>query len=168
MLAQNKLQIGPGQSYEDYLINRGRQYDEKRQQEQAKKDMQDPESRECTFQPVTSNNADREFSPNKQPTSANKWEELYQAAERKRGGRDRDQDEIEFERNVHEMKFAPEIHEVNLRGTKNPIVAAKTNKAALAMRQRMAEKMDFLNTGAFGTLADAHGGDPGIVGQMGS
>ena len=69
---------------------------------------------------------------------------------------------------MHEMKFAPEIHEVNLRGTKNPIVAAKTNKAALAMRQRMAEKMDFLNTGAFGTLADAHGGDPGIVGQMGS
>jgi len=44
-------------------------------------------------------------------------------AERKRGKIDRPQDEIEFEKNVHEMKFAPEIHEVNLRGTKNPIVA---------------------------------------------
>lgn len=52
--------------------------------------MQDPETKECTFQPATSNNALREFSPAKMPNSANKWEELYQAAERKRGGRDRD------------------------------------------------------------------------------
>lgn len=101
--------------------------------------MQDPETRECTFQPVTSNNALREFSPSKMPNSANKWEELYQAAERKRGGRDRDQDEIEFERNVHEMRFAPEIHEVNLRGTKHPIVAKAADKATLAMRRRMEE-----------------------------
>ena len=45
------------------------------------------------------------YSPRKQVNSANKWEELYQEAERKRGGRDRNQDEIEWEREQHEMRF---------------------------------------------------------------
>ena len=125
--------------------------------------MQDPETRECTFQPVTSNNALREFSPAKVSNSANKWEELYQAAERKRGGRDRDKDEIEFERNMHEMRFAPEIHEVNLRGTRHPIVAKATDKTALAMRRRMEDKM---NSGNFGNLADQHNGEINM--QLGS
>ena len=66
--------------------------------------MQDPEHRECTFQPTTSNNTGM-YSPRKQVNSANKWEELYQEAERKRGGRDRNQDEIEWEREQHEMRF---------------------------------------------------------------
>jgi hypothetical protein len=57
----------------------------------------DAEHRECTFQPTTSNNTGQ-YSPRKPINSANKWDELYQAAERKRGGRDRNQDEIEYER----------------------------------------------------------------------
>ena len=42
---------------------------------------------------------------------------------------DKTRDEIEFERNQHEMRFYPEVHEVNLKGSKHPI-KSKT------MRQR--------------------------------
>lgn len=64
------------------------------------------------------------------------------------------------------MRFAPEIHEVNLRGTKHPIVAKATDKGALAMRRRMEEKMNMMNSGNFGNLADQHNGDPNM--QLGS
>ena len=47
MVADNKIQVGS--TYEDYLINRGKQYEQKRQEGQARKDMDDPENRECTF-----------------------------------------------------------------------------------------------------------------------
>lgn len=61
------------------------------------------------------------------------------------------------------MRFAPEIHEVNLRGTRHPIVAKATDKASLAMRRRMEEKM---NAGDYGNFADQHNGDPAILGNL--
>ena len=62
-----------------------------------------------------------EFSHSRVVGSGNKWDELYSQAERKQGKTDRNQDDIEFEKNVHEMRFAPEIHEINYKGSKNPI-----------------------------------------------
>ena len=69
------------------------------------------------------------------------------------------------------MRFAPEIHEVNLRGTKKPIIASKMAKSmGQAMRDRLQEKLNFLNAGQFGTLADADGmpggHDPAIIGNL--
>ena len=66
---------------------------------------------------------------------------------------------------MHEMKFTPVIHEVNLRGTRHPIVAKATDKASLAMRRRMEEKMNMI-AGDFGNLADQHNGDPAILGNL--
>ena len=57
---------------------------------------------------------------------------------------DRDQDEIEFEKNIHEMRFAPEIHEINHRGTKKPI-----KRAGQGLRGRLEQKLDYLNSGQF-------------------
>ena len=51
---------------------------------------------------------------------------------------DKKQDEIEFERSQHEMRFAPEVHEVNHAGTKKPMIKSPLSKrAAAAMRTRM-------------------------------
>ena len=50
MIAKQKIQKG-GMSHQDYLINRGKQYEQKRQMEKEQKDMDDPESKECTFKP---------------------------------------------------------------------------------------------------------------------
>ena len=50
MVAKQKIQKG-GMSHQDYLINRGKQYEQKRQMEKEQKDMDDPESKECTFKP---------------------------------------------------------------------------------------------------------------------
>ena len=51
---------------------------------------------------------------------------------------DKNQDEIEFERNLHEMRFAPEVHEVNHAGTKKPLIKSPmAKKVAAAMRIRM-------------------------------
>jgi len=129
MVADNKIQVG--QSYEDYLISRGKQYEQKRQNKQAEKDMADLENRECTFMPQvqgSSRQGDQARMGHSHSQSANKWEELYTQAERKRGKQDRNHDEIEFERNQHEMRFAPEIHEVNTRGLRKPIVAKSSAK----------------------------------------
>jgi hypothetical protein len=49
MVKKQKIEVGT--SYEDYLMKRGKMYEQKRQEEQAKKDMEDPENKECTFQP---------------------------------------------------------------------------------------------------------------------
>jgi hypothetical protein len=115
MIAKQKIEVG--QSYEDYLIMRGKLYEKKRQEEQAKKDMEDLESKECTFKPVVLSSKRKgegnESIASKQLNSASKWDELYHQAGRKQGKVDRDADEIEFERNHQEMRFAPEVHEIN-------------------------------------------------------
>ena len=49
------------------------------------------------------------------------------------------------------MRFAPEVHEIDLKGRRQPI-KSKTSKRAL--RDRMNAKMDFLNQGQYQTLAD--------------
>lgn len=79
MVAKQKIQKG-GMSHQDYLINRGRQYEQKRQMEQVKKDMEDPENRECTFAPTVFNSARKgedNASANRVNNSASKWDELY-------------------------------------------------------------------------------------------
>lgn len=69
-------------SHQDYLINRGKMYEQKRMMEQQKKDMEDPENRECTFAPLVQNSARKDndnvsSSRVQNNNSANKWEELY-------------------------------------------------------------------------------------------
>jgi len=80
---------------------------------------------------------------------------------------DRPRDEIEFERNMHEMKFAPEIHEVNTRGSKKPIVSKGKNKARM---QRLEQRLDYLNADQYETLVDMEGNgvdeDDPIVGNL--
>lgn len=56
------------------------------------------------------------------------------------------------------MKFAPEIHAVNLRGTNKPIV---TKGSKQAMRERLQGKLDYLNAGNYGTLVDAQSNEIG-------
>ena len=51
MLTTKKIEVGG--SYQDYLINRGKQYDLKRLGEQEKKLVDDPENKDCTFRPQT-------------------------------------------------------------------------------------------------------------------
>ena len=66
---------------------------------------------------------------------------------------------------MHEMRFAPEIHEINYKGSKNPIASQTKGKRA-GLRNRLEEKLDYLNSGQFGTLADNPNmmeGDPGMV-----
>ena len=58
---------------------------------------------------------------------------------------------VEFERNQHEMKFAPEIHGVNLKGSKKPIIVKGKNKARM---NRLEQRLDYLNADQYGTLAD--------------
>lgn len=66
------------------------------------------------------------------------------------------------------MRFAPEIHEVNLKGTRQPIKSKMARKMEVGLRQRMQDKLNFLNQGQFGTLADGEGAgeDPGIIGNL--
>lgn len=69
-------------SHQDYLINRGKMYEQKRMMEQQKKDMEDPENRECTFAPQVQNansarKIDDNVSTSRVQNSGNKWEELY-------------------------------------------------------------------------------------------
>lgn len=53
------------------------------------------------------------------------------------------------------MKFAPEVHEVNLKGTKNPVVKPSlSKKVGAGLRNRLQEKLNFMNQGNFNTLAD--------------
>lgn len=113
--------------------------------------MADSTDKECTFKPNVYNSVKKkEMGDQSQMAgSANKWEELYLQHERKRGKVDRPQDEIEYERNHHEMRFAPEIHEINTRGTKRPIVAQGPKRGPSARVHG-----DFLNSGQIGTLAD--------------
>jgi len=102
MIAKQKIEKKDGMSHQDYLISRGKQYEQKRQQEQHRKDMEDPEARECTFAPVVQNSGrkgpDDNCSQNRL-NSGNKWDELYSQAARKQGRADRSRDEIEFEKN---------------------------------------------------------------------
>jgi len=83
--------------------------------------------------------------------SGNKWEELYHQAARKQGRTDRDIDEIEYERNHDEMKFTPEVHEVNRNGTKNPIKSSVGKKVANGLRNRLQEKLNFMSQGQYNT-----------------
>lgn len=66
------------------------------------------------------------------------------------------------------MRFAPEIHEVNLKGTRQPIKSKMARKVEQGLRQRMQDKLNFLNGGNFGSLGDAEhaGEDPGIIGNL--
>ena len=107
--------------------------------------------KECTFKPNVYSKSVKKNDQSQMPGSANKWDELYLEHERKRGKVDRPQDEIDYERNHHEMRFAPEIHEINTRGTKRPIVAQGTKRGGPSARVHG----EFLNNGQFGTLADS-------------
>lgn len=66
------------------------------------------------------------------------------------------------------MRFAPEIHEVNLKGTRQPIKCKMSRKVEMGLRQRLQDKLNFLNAGQFGTLADGEGAgeDAGIIGNL--
>lgn len=78
MVESQKIQVAG--SYEDYLINRGKAYEQRRFDEQAKKDMADPESKECTFSPniyARKGGPEADQSASRVTNSANKWEELY-------------------------------------------------------------------------------------------
>jgi hypothetical protein len=57
---------------------------------------------------------------------------LYQQGKNKTAqkvtAKERNQDDIEFEKTPKEFKFAPEIHEINHKGTADPIVTSCRNK----------------------------------------
>ena len=52
------------------------------------------------------------------------------------------------------MKFAPEVHEISNKGTKNPIKSTMSKKVGAGLRHRLQEKLGYLNQGQFNTLAD--------------
>ena len=78
MQRKDKIEVGP--SYSDYLIKRGKTYQEKREEKKAKQEAEDVYRKECTFSPNVQASK-RENYPNvsqtRQPGSASKWEELY-------------------------------------------------------------------------------------------
>ena len=43
------------------------------------------------------------------------------------------------------MRFAPEVHEVNIKGTKNPIKSTASRKMGNALRNRLQEKANYMN-----------------------
>ena len=62
------------------------------------------------------------------------------------------------------MRFAPEIHEVNLKGTRKPIKSKMARKVEHGLRSRMQEKLNMLDEGHFGNMDE--GEDPGMIGNL--
>jgi len=63
------------------------------------------------------------------------------------------------------MRFAPEVHEVNHAGSKQPIKSTKANRLAVAMRQRMEEKLAFLNGGTFDAMNSLRIDEPSLAAE---
>ena len=80
MVAKRKIDLGPMGTHQDYLINRGIEYEKRRQEEQQRKDMEDPENRECTFSPniLTGKRKGEDHSASRITNSSSKFQELYQ------------------------------------------------------------------------------------------
>ena len=74
MVKKGKVEVGQGQSYEDYLMNQGKLYESRRQEAQAKKDMEDKEAQECTFQPTVYVRPGGPASARHNYNSGSKWE----------------------------------------------------------------------------------------------
>ncbi len=82
---QTKNKINIGDNYGDYLMQRGREYDQKRIDKSNQKMIEDPENNECTFQPSIYNAMNKKGEKNQNEShsriananSASKWEELY-------------------------------------------------------------------------------------------
>lgn len=153
--------VPTGISYQDYLLQRGKDYELRRMERQHQKDVMEAQNEECTFKPAIHGSSAKqaEQDPNVPYMSpfgpvANKWDELYLESKRKPKKDDRTKDDIEFEKNRHELRFRPEVHEVNVTGSKRPILSARPSKRPTGLRQRMQEKLEYLNAGINGTLAD--------------
>jgi hypothetical protein len=95
-------------TYHDYLIQRGKQYQEKKQQKAQERAGTGDE--DLTFKP----NILRNFYTARNPpaTSDNKWEELYLQAERKKkiNKQDKHIDDILIQKEKDEYTFQPNSH----------------------------------------------------------
>ena len=74
MVESGKVEVG--QSYEDYLMKKGREYEANRQELQLRKDMADAEAEACTFQPTVYMRKGQEHysSARYNNDSGSKWE----------------------------------------------------------------------------------------------
>ena len=114
----------------------------------AEQEAQKLQDTECTFSPqiLTSPGMQNEggASPDqkKKQRGTNKWEYLYNQAEKKKKGQDRTAEEIEWERSQQECKFAPEIHEVNVKGTKTAKVKVPVRKSKRTQSEHILNLMN--------------------------
>ena len=78
----------------------------------------------CSFTPkilpISHGEAGEGASPEAKKAKHNKWEQLYNAAERKamKNKTNKTTEQIEWEKSQQECKFAPEIHDINITGSK--------------------------------------------------
>ena len=96
-----KEELGQGLPYHEYLIQRGKAYKEKHQQQAAEKSTTDKDG--CTFQPKVLNKKFSNVGKSKleqlndamneeKGKNVNKWSELYSMAERKKGRENKNKD----------------------------------------------------------------------------
>lgn len=91
------------------MINAGKKYKNKHQQQAADNSGKDTEG--CTFKPQTLNS-----KKYKQPQQdGDKWNHLYKMGEKKKMRKDRNLDEIEIEKEEGEYTFKPRISQRSLR-----------------------------------------------------
>ena len=101
-------------SYHDYLIQRGKQYQEKRNAKAQVKDGTTTDG--CTFKPTilkkNFNNTTRQSELEGLADAGNKWQELYLMAQSKKNKdkADKPEDEITLEKNPEEFTFQPNAH----------------------------------------------------------
>ena len=122
--ANLKAKMDKNQTYADYLMSRGKEYENKRKERAAERQAHKEEEAECSFTPKIidlPDAAEEKLSPEaKKAAKHNKWEQLYNAAERKamKNKSNKTTEQIEWEKNQQECKFAPEIHDINITGSK--------------------------------------------------
>ena len=140
---------GKKQIYADYLIQRGQEYEHRREEKAALIAAEKEDSTQCTFRPsirpAPVMEVKEEESPetkNNQPKprkNKNKWDQLYNSGlERANKKENKTAEQIEWEKSRMECKFIPEVHEVNLIGKKKPSVVARPKPGSVTRKMQSA------------------------------
>lgn len=147
--------MGEGVSYHDYLIQRGKQYQEKHNEKVKQSKAADTE---CSFKPkilgkIYKSKKDeekegkegKEGKKKEESAGGNKWEQLYKLHDRKKGRVNRPEDDVEWERHQAECTFQPNKDKKPTRGRKNspsPIKKDRMGKPVAAIEKKALKGRD--------------------------
>lgn len=133
-----KDKIPVTKNYADYLIQKGKEYEQHKQllfTQKLKTESADPE---LTFTPAILKKATRDKS-----VKLDKFEQLYQTGkiktQKKREAEEKDADLIEKEKNPEAYTFSPTVHEVNQKALAAPSMISKRSKSEKAPPAEPAE-----------------------------